>query len=464
MRKNLLFATLFLSFSTTFAQKPDSLPPPKEKDGLKYSLNESGSHYFQVTFLNQVWVRSNQSNPGTQVQQENRDNTFDIGLRRTRIQMFGQITDRVFLYLQFGQNNFNAFYNYTDAGGLNRKNAPFFHDAVGEYRVSKHGELKIGGGMTIVNGLSRFSQPSVGTIMTLDVPVFAQATVDQTDEFSRKLSIYAKGQIGKHIDYRLVVSDPFPIQSNGNPPPALNTNATFALKGHHQQFQGYLVWQFFEQEPHATPGYETGTYLGKRKIFNIAAGAITQAKAMWYKETTATPDSLAKFQDMTLLCIESFLDMPLNKERGTAVSAYAGFFNLDYGRNYLRYNGIMNPGTGLAKNSTSYPSGSQGNAFPMFGSGQVFYTQVGYLLPRSLLGEKGGQLLPYASWMHGNYDRLGGKQMDVIRGGMNWLIKGHSSKLTLDYENRPTFTLDAQGQFQTGTRRGCLTLQYQIFI
>ena len=40
------------------------------------------------------------------------------------------------------------------------------------------------------NGLSRFSQPSIGTIVTMDVPVFAQATVDQTDEFSRKLSVY----------------------------------------------------------------------------------------------------------------------------------------------------------------------------------------------------------------------------------------------------------------------------------
>jgi hypothetical protein len=37
--------------------------------------------------------------------------------------------------------------------------------------------------------------------------VFLQYTVDQTDQFARKLSIYARGQIGK-LDYRLVMSDP----------------------------------------------------------------------------------------------------------------------------------------------------------------------------------------------------------------------------------------------------------------
>jgi len=54
-----------------------------------------------------------------------------------------------------------------------------------------------------------------GTIMSMDVPVFAQATVDQTDEFSRKLSVYARGQIGR-LDYRLVLSDPFPVNTNGS--------------------------------------------------------------------------------------------------------------------------------------------------------------------------------------------------------------------------------------------------------
>ena len=187
--------------------------PVPDKTELKYNLNESGSHYFKVTFLNQTWLRYNQSNPGTTVNGDSKSETFDIGLRRTRMQLYGQINDRTFLYFQFGQNNFNYLNGFGNVQGAatNRKIAAFFHDAVGEYHVFKGKDyLKLGAGLTIVNGLSRFSQPGVSSILTLDVPVFAQATVDQTDEFSRKLSLYARGQVGK-IDYRFALSDPFPI-------------------------------------------------------------------------------------------------------------------------------------------------------------------------------------------------------------------------------------------------------------
>ncbi|MDJ1497524.1 hypothetical protein QNI19_31585 [Cytophagaceae bacterium DM2B3-1] len=433
---------------------------PKEKDALKFNLNESGSHFFQVTFLNQTWVRWNQSNPGTMVDGMAKSNTFDIGLRRTRIQMFGQITDNVFVYFQFGQNNFNSQYNYNSSGGLNRKNAPFFHDAVGEYKVTKGNQLKLGGGLTIVNGLSRFSQPSVSSIMTLDVPVFAQATVDQIDQFSRKLSIYARGQIGK-FDYRVTISDPFPVLSNGSVASKPTANATFAQKGHSHQFQSYLMYQFFEHESHTTPGYMTGTYLGKKKIFNIAAGIITQPNAMWYAESNGD----TTYTKMLLWSVESFLDMPVNKGKGTALSVYAGFFNTNYGPNYLRFNGIMNPATSSnATNAVSGAGGTYGNAFPMFGTGKVFYSQLGYLLPTSFLGEKHGQLMPYATWMHASYDRLNGKSMDVIDVGLNWLIKGHNSKISLDYQNRPTYQTDSNGNVQTSDRKGTVLIQYQIFI
>jgi len=180
-------------------------------DGLKLNLKEDGSLYLKVTFLNQVWVRYDHSNPGTLVLGQPAEHTFDIGLRRTRIQFFGQVTDHVFFYTQFGQNNFN----FLSQNSGNRKLQVFFHDALGEYKVWRsNNRLKMGAGLTIANGLSRFSQPSIGTIMTMDVPIFAQATVDQTDEFSRKLSIYARGQLGK-LDYRLILSDPFPVTTNG---------------------------------------------------------------------------------------------------------------------------------------------------------------------------------------------------------------------------------------------------------
>src|SRR5690606_16893546 len=129
---------------------------------LQWKFNESGSHYVKATFLNQIWLRYNRSNPGTMVLGDPADQTFDIGLRRTRIQLYGQLTDHVFFYTQFGQNNFNylAGQNSTNTG--NRKVQVFFHDVLGEYKVWKdHDRLYIGSGLTITNGLSRFSQPGV---------------------------------------------------------------------------------------------------------------------------------------------------------------------------------------------------------------------------------------------------------------------------------------------------------------
>ncbi|WP_460912781.1 hypothetical protein [Spirosoma areae] len=441
-------------------QTPKKPVPTPEKNELKYNLNESGTHFFKMTLLNQTWLRLNQSNPGTTVIGEPKDQTFDIGLRRTRIQLYGQINDRTMLYVQFGMNNFNflnGFPAYNTTGTpSNRKIAAFFHDAVGEYSVYKEKDyLKIGAGLTIVNGLSRFSQPGVSSIMTMDVPVFAQATVDQTDEFSRKLTLYARGQVGR-IDYRLGVSDPFPIATNGTAPPAMSTNANFAQKGHTKQFEGLLLYQFFDKESHITPGYLTGTYLGKKKIWNLEGGFITQKNAMWRKEATDTV-----YQNLNLWSLATFVDLPLNRATGSAISAYVGYFNLDYGTSYLRYNGIMNPASG-----TSLPiagaTGTQGNAFPMFGTGKVVYTQLGYLFAQDLLGSN-GTLMPYASAQIADYQRVT-KPMGVYALGLNWLIKGHNAKLTLDYQNRPYYQGTTSGQLSPQGRRGALTLQYQVFI
>ena len=432
------------------------------KSDLRYNLNESGSHYIKATFTNQVWFRFNESNPGTTVFGDPKSNTFDIGLRRTRIQLFGQITDRIFFYTQFGMNNFNktsAFPGYNTAGTpSNRKVAAFFHDAVGEYEILRKGTsfIRFGGGLTVVNGLSRFSQPSIGTIMTMDVPVFAQATVDQTDQFARKLSVYSRGQIGK-LNYRVAVSDPFPIETNGAAPPAIGTNSVFSQRNSRKQFQGLLIYNFFDTEDLVTPGYMTGTYLGKRKVLNLEAGVISQKNATWRREAMDTI-----YNNMTLWSVAAYMDMPLNKDKGTAVSAYLGYFNTDYGKGYLRYNGIMNPATGTTK-PIAGAGATHGNAFPMFGTGSVVYAQAGYKLKDGLLGSQ-GTLMPYASWQYSDYERLQ-NALHVYNVGVNWLLKGNNGKMSLNYENRTIYQASqTPNLLEASGRRAAWTIQYQISI
>ena len=450
--KYFLLLIFIVAYTLTLGQEQ---APKKEIDELRLKLNDDGSHYLKVTFLNQVWFRYNESNPETIVMGEQSNQTFDIGLRRTRIQFFGQLTDHVFFYTQFGQNNFNFLAGQNAVNNGNRKVQVFFHDALGEYKVWKgNDKLYLGGGLTIANGLSRFTQPSVGTIMTMDVPVFGQATVDQTDEFARKLSAYARGQLGK-LDYRVVMSDPFPITSNGQPTPPLTTNSSSAQIGHHKQYQGFFIWNFFDKEPHTTP-YMTGTYLGKKKILNLEAGFITQSKATWSRETIAS-DTV--YHSMNLFSVAMYYDTPINTEKGNALSAYAGYYDYDFGKGYLRYNGIMNPANGTS--NLAAINGNWGNAFPMFGTGSIVYAQFGYQFKKNLLGDN-GTLMPYASLMSADYKRLKDR-MNVVDVGVNWLIKGHSSKLTLDYQNRPVYQVQTNELVKTGNR-GQVVLQYQISI
>lgn len=446
---------------SAFASTPEN-SKPKPTD-LRYNLNESGSNYVKMTFLNQTWLRFNDNNPGTTVAGNPASNTLDIGLRRTRVQLFGQLTVRIFFYTQFGMNNFNknsTFPAYNNSGTpSNRKIGAFFHDALGEYEILRKGNnfLRLGGGLTIVGGLSRLSQPSISSILTTDVPVFAQVTVDQTDQFGRKLTMYARGQAGK-LNYRFAMADPFLIETNGTVPAALSRNAQFSSNGLKKQWNATLIWNIFDTEDNTTPGYMTGTYLGKRKVWNIETGMIYQQNAL---RRTDGNDTLSI--PLKLWSVASYLDMPVNLEKGTAISAYLGYFNTDYGDGYLRYNGIMNPATGT-NNPISGASGTHGNAFPMFGTGQVVYFQAGYKFKDRLLGDQ-GTLLPYVSYQYSDYDRLNNK-MIVWNTGVSWLIKGHNGKFSLDYQNRPVYqnnTLNPNQLDKTG-RKGAFVLQYQIAI
>jgi len=368
---------------------------------------------------------------------ESVDDVTDISLRRTRFVLQGQLTDRVYFYTQYGMNNFNFLSQNAD----NRKLQSFFHDAFGELRLTQGHQMIVGGGLVMANGLSRFSSPSVSTIMTMDVPLLAQATADRTDQFNRRLSVYLRGHIGP-LNYRITASDPFPINTAGLPVEIISpVNAQFARTGHRKQYQGFFMWNFWDKEPMTNP-YMQGTYLGKKSILNLEAGFITQKNATWTGLTEAT----AQFHDLNLWSVAAYLDAPVDKVKETAISAYIGYFNTNYGPNYLRMNG----------NGVN-PASTGGNAFPMFGTGNQWYGQIGYLLPKDLLGGNNGQLMPYFSFISADFDRLH-DQMNVFNGGINWLIKGHNSKLTFDIQNRPIFN----GAGYKISNRNQFVLQYQI--
>lgn len=421
----------------------------QEKE-LKIFLNDSQTHYIKGTGLGQVWLRYTDFNPGSMVFDTPKENGFDVGLRRVRYQVFGQITDQIFIYTQFGINSFNSL--------SGRKPGMFLHDVTAEYAIIP-GKFTLGAGLHGWNGTVRYSSSSVGTILGLDLPVIEEATNDLTDQFVRKLGVFAKGQLG-NLDYRISVSNPFPIQTALNPVPTLQENvfdeAFFSKTAPALQYQGYFFWQFWEKESNQFP-YMVGTYLGKKKVLNIGGGFASQDHALEYR-SSATGEIIPVFS--TQFGLDFFMDLPISIEKGTALTAYLSAISYDFGPNYLRNGGPMNPANGVNENSSFNGSG---NKFPLIGTGEAYYMQMGYLMKDNLLGDK-GTLQPYFQWLVSDYDRVE-QAFSVIDVGVNWLQKGHRSKLSLDYQSRPILVESSGDKLiasNENPRKGMVIMQYQF--
>ncbi len=441
MKKIIIFLCAIISVNA-IAQSPSN----RFKEGLKIYLSDDSARYIKATGLAQIWARYEDNNPGSTISGTPKKETFDVGLRRVRFQIMSQVTKHIFFYTQFGINSLNSL--------SARKTGLFFHDVTGEYSMFKN-MLTIGGGLSGWNGTSRYSSSGVGNILGLDLPVVQESTNDVTDQFVRKLGIYAKGKI-KGFDYRVSVSNPFPVQNALTPVATLSgTNTSYySTKAPELQYQGYFMYQFLDKESNQLP-YMTGSYLGKKRIFNIGTGFAYQKDAMWHRtaalDTVSTP--LQQFG------VDLFYDSYLNKDKQNAITAYASFINYDFGPNYIRNVAIMNTANGT--NSSASFNGS-GNAVPLIGTGQVVYAQAAYLFKKDLL-KSHGTLQPYVSGVYANYQKLKDPVMlyDI---GLNWIMSGQNSKLSLDYQSRPIFNVDTNGDIREtkSARRGQVVLQYQL--
>lgn len=457
MKKVQLIAILFLFIVSGYAQS-DSLktimnsqnPPQKKKwDGLKININESGSRYFQFTIMNQVWLRFNESNPGSMVANELQSSTFDIGIRRLRIQMMGQLHEKFYIYVQFGINNFNNL--------APRKVGDFFHDAIVEYEPwkGKLGNVSIGTGLTGWTGLVRYSAPSVGTFLMSDAPIYQQSTNDATDQFVRKLSLYVKGQVG-HFDYRLVLSDPF-LYANSpqyNPSSPISQYSQFNPNSSTLQTSGYFKYQFFDIESNKS-AYSVGTYLGAKKVLNLGAGFEFQPNCMW--NTTALGDTVRNA--MWSVGADIFYDSYLGKRKDMAITAYGAYTYYDFGPGYLRNVGVMNPSTQLAPGTPTI--NGPGSAFPMLGTGHTGYAQVGFMLPKHWFGKESEfTMQPYFGTQVSKWDRLN-DAMVMFDTGLNFMFQGHRYKVSLNYQNRPVFD---NTNFRQTERKSMGYIQFQISI
>jgi hypothetical protein len=309
------------------------------------------------------------------------------------------------------------------------------------------------------------SSNSTLNFMTMDAPIFNWFNIEMTDQFARQFGIYAKGQVGK-LDYRFSVNKPFVA---GSAVSAIRNGAA-AISGKEvavnvwsekPAVQGYVNYMFWDKESNVLPFF-VGSYLGTKKIFNIGAGFYSHGEVTATKVGSGS-DSL-RLHNQTVLGADVFIDMPLDKAKGTAVNFLLTYYNMDFGPRYIRNIGILNEHTtaqtATVNANTSWAGG--GNAQPTIGTGSIIYAQAGYLLPKL---KNGHQVMPYATVTNKNFDRIG-KASTQVGVGINWFINGHNAKITAEYANRPVYKADAtsaSGVVRNGSA-GQFTIQSHIFL
>lgn len=461
-RNSIALAMLMCAFIQVTAQGTAPATVDHSYKPIVLKLDEKGAKFIRLITWHQLWVSHTANNPGTlDVNGNIQQSATDISIRRSRFLIQAQVSPRFMIISHWGINN-QSFINGGSAGTLGtgssaagqggKRPQMYIHDAWTEYAI-KPGKLHLGTGLHYWNGVSRMSNHSTLNFMTLDAPVFNWYNIETTDQFARQLGIYAKGQLGR-FDYRMSVNKPFAF---GSALSAVSSAIATNVINEHWSTAGYFNYMFWDKESDVLP-YCVGTYLGAKKVLNIGAG--------WYSHKGATANktsATAAVKEYTQknFGLDFYMDMPLNKKKGTALSAYSVFYYSDYGPNYLRNIGILNlhssTQTVAANPDASWAGG--GNVQPTIGTGNIWYTQLGYLLPKL---KNGTAFMPFATFTYKNFDRIGkaSAQTDL---GMNYFISGHNAKLTLQYSTRPVYKTVNSNPVRNGSK-GELVLQTQIFL
>lgn len=457
MKKIPFLAFLLLSVMAFSQGSPDY------GGGLKFKINEDGTKYMRFIAWNQIWLRSQELNPGSMIADEPSTSSTDIGNRRLRLLAYAQISPRYMIVTHIGINN-QTFTNGGAAGtantggyGAGKKPGLFFHDAWNEYALvlpqeGKKFSMSIGGGLHYYMGLSRMTMSSTLNYMTIDAPIFNWPLIENSDQFARQVGIFAKGKYDK-FEYRFSVNKPF--ATNLAPVDVTNANDAIAVDNNGNakwSKAGYVEYQFFDSESNFLP-YKVGSYLGTKKMLNVGAGFYNAPES-----TRTSVNGVTQKHDISLFAVDVFADLPIgDKAKKMALTAYSVYYNYDFGPNYLRNIGIMNTAVADPNFAGARPITGVGNSQPMIGSGSIWYTQAGLLLPNSNEKPK-VRIQPFTAYTYKNFDALdkASGQFDI---GSNFFLDGHHAKITTQYSTRPVY-LSANDV----KSKGELLVQLQIYL
>lgn len=469
--KKIILISCLLTAVFTFGQQDSinsshasaSVPERKfiESGDLKINLNPAGDRWLKFGVNSQIWFRDIENNPGTAVNGVAQDNTYDAGIRRMRITIQSQVTPYYSVFLQLGINN-QSFISGggtgTGANGAGKKAPFFFHDAYNEFTIiprenpetkkTNKFNLYVGGGLHSWNGVSRLTNASSTKILAADLPIFNFPNIETSDQFARQLGLFVHGDLDR-VNYRFSINKPFAT----NLIPAANGVAVENNQSGKLSYSGYAFYQFFAKE--STPlSFLSGNYLGAKKYLSVGAGFYTNNNA-----TLSQPikDSFES-HNSSILGLDLNAELPVgDKSEKMGLTLYSVFYKYNYGPNFIRYSGIMNPGTVDSAFGGQRALEGVGNSKVLLGTGNVWYTQMGFALPKfsNVL-----QIQPYATYARKDLDALNeiGNYYDL---GANFFIHGTNARIALNYASRPIYNPTTKQIFD---RKGEFLMVFQIVL
>lgn len=400
-----------------------------EDEALSYhpaqiNLNEAGTQYIRFLTWAQIWLRAIENNPGTMVGGSPENVSFDVGIRRARLLIVAQPFPKARFIYHMGINNqsFQAF------------RADFYiHDAYAEIDVVP-GMLTLGGGLHYFNGVSRAANASTITFLGLDASIANWFTLERTDQFARQLGIFAHGQIAG-LDYRVSLNRPFAPSTSL----VMDGPVDYRPNANTWGTAGYFQYMFMDHESGVLP-YTTGTYYGSKTVFNVGAGYYWHPDALGRLDAAGDEETF----DQLAFGVDSFLEYPI---ADGSITGYLSYAYHDMGPDFVRNIGVMNLGAG----GTSF--NGPGNAYPVLGTGHHIFGQAGYLLPWTLGGVR---FQPYVNVLAEALEGLDDPSI-TLEGGVNWIVHGHSARITTHFRSRPVFT--PGGSVASRASEGILQLQ-----
>lgn len=380
----IFFISIFFIGPGVFSQST-----PDYKGGFTIKFDEEGKKELRILASGQFQVIYTDEVP------EDRNN-FSFNLRRARVTSYAKINDDFLFVMQFGLNNLNE--NTLSPNGRGESSQLSFIDFYGQYNFNKNHSA--GAGLHAYNGISRLNNTSTTTMLPMDNNPPSYATTGLSDQTSRHLGVFAKGNFGKML-YRIAINETL---TDGidmrNPeisgPAVYGGHRILGSKEAGFAYAGYFEYNIFDLET-SILSFKPGTYLGTKKVLTVGTGFFSHPNGSVYLDQNGT----AKGDNVLILGIDTFYEAPVG-EKGAAFTAYGAYQNNDYGKDYL---------------------------FLTYGTGTMWYGHCGYLLEGT---EKKIRFQPYVSYTY--EDLVASEEARKRFGlGINTYFGGNNFKLTLDY-------------------------------